>query len=44
MQTKNCLNQSDGVTNVFDDVICHEFDCKFERVFDQTEHGIPFFY
>ena len=25
MQTKNCLNQSDDVTNVFDDVICHEF-------------------
>ena len=25
LQTKNCLNQSDDVTNVFDDVICQEF-------------------
>ena len=25
MQTKNFLNQSDDVKNVFDDVICHEF-------------------
>ena len=24
-QTKNCSNQSDDVTGVFDDVICHEF-------------------
>ena len=24
-QTKKCLNQSDDVTNVFDDVICQEF-------------------
>ena len=24
-QTKNCLNQNDDVTNVFDDVICQEF-------------------
>ena len=24
-QIKNCLNQSDDVTNVFDDVICQEF-------------------
>ena len=25
LQTNNCLNQSDDVTNVFDDVIYHEF-------------------
>ena len=25
LQTKNGLNQSDNVTNVFDDVICKEF-------------------
>ena len=25
LQTKNWLNQSDDVTNIFDDVICQEF-------------------
>ena len=43
MQTKNRLNQSDDVTNVFDDVICTSFDRKFKRVFDQTKHCKTFF-
>ena len=28
----------------FDDVICHEFNDKFERVFDQPKHRKTFFF